>query len=378
MGAALDGGGSSSSTSSCFALSTSSTVVIPAITLRVVAQRVQAVVHRRALDRLRVGVLQDEAAHIVVDDHQLVDPAPTYEAFARAFIAAARFVEHRRIRHLGAGMQVGSAIGQIARRELSPFFPAQRACIDPELDELVFGGRVGLAAVGTQNAHQALGEDPDDAGAHQEWLHAHVDQAGDSARRVVGVNGGQHQVTGERCLDRDLRRLFVADLADHDDVGILAQESAQRAGEGQPDPWFDVQLVDPAELVLHGIFGGEDVAGGLVDAVEACVQRRCLAATGWAGHQDDAVGSPDEPIHDGVFALLEAEVVEAEQHRGLLQQAHHDALEAAAGGNGRYAHVDALASDLQRDTAVLRQSFLGNVELRHDLHARQNRRHELL
>jgi hypothetical protein len=30
------------------------------------------------------------------------------------------------------------------------------------------------------------------------------------------VHGGQHQVAGERGLDRDLRGLEVADLADHD------------------------------------------------------------------------------------------------------------------------------------------------------------------
>ena len=31
------------------------------------------------------------------------------------------------------------------------------------------------------------------------------------------------------------RRLQVADLADHDDVGVLAHDGAQPAGEGEPD-----------------------------------------------------------------------------------------------------------------------------------------------
>ena len=41
----------------------------------------------------------------------------------------------------------------------------------------------------------------------------------------------KHQVAGERRLDRDLRGLAVADLADHDDVRVLAQERAQPAAK---------------------------------------------------------------------------------------------------------------------------------------------------
>jgi hypothetical protein len=54
--------------------------------------------------------------------------------------------------------------------------------------------------------------------------------------RVVGVERREHQVAGERGLDADLGGLEVADLADHDDVGVLAQERAQRRGEREADP----------------------------------------------------------------------------------------------------------------------------------------------
>ena len=52
-------------------------------------------------------------------------------------------------------------------------------------------------------------------------------------RRVVGVQRREHQVAGQRRLDRDLRRLAVADLADHDDVGVGAHHRAQAGGERQ-------------------------------------------------------------------------------------------------------------------------------------------------
>ena len=69
----------------------------------------------------------------------------------------------------------------------------------------------------------------------EERLDAHVDQTGDRARRVVGVQRGEHEVAGQRGLDGDLGGLLVADFADHDDVGVLPQEGAQRVGERQAD-----------------------------------------------------------------------------------------------------------------------------------------------
>src|SRR5947208_1360954 len=71
-------------------------------------------------------------------------------------------------------------------------------------------------------------------------------------------------------------------------------------------------------------------------------------------------------------------IVEAEEDAGLVQDTHHDALEAPAGGDGRDTDVHALAGDLEGDAAVLGETLLGDVERRHDLHARDDGRHELL
>ena len=64
-------------------------------------------------------------------------------------------------------------------------------------------------------------------------LDAHVDEPHRRARRVVGVQRGEHEVAGERGVDRDVGALAVADLADHDDVGVGAHDGAQTGGEGQ-------------------------------------------------------------------------------------------------------------------------------------------------
>ena len=54
--------------------------------------------------------------------------------------------------------------------------------------------------------------------------------------RVVGVQRREHEVAGERRLDRDLRGLAVADLADHDHVGVGADHRAQPGGERRARP----------------------------------------------------------------------------------------------------------------------------------------------
>ena len=82
-------------------------------------------------------------------------------------------------------------------------------------------------------------------------------QPRDRGRGAVGVERGKHQVAGQRGLDRDLRRLQVADLADHDDVRVLAQDRAQRMREGEADLRLHLDLVDAGQLVLDRILDGE-------------------------------------------------------------------------------------------------------------------------
>ena len=110
-----------------------------------------------------------------------------------------------------------------------------------------------------QPARQALRDDQAHRGRDRVGLDAHVDQARQGLRRVVGVQGGEHQVAGLRRLDGDLGGLQVADFADHDHVRVLAQEGAQRGGEGQADLVVDVDLVDAGQIDFRRIFGGRDV-----------------------------------------------------------------------------------------------------------------------
>ena len=101
-------------------------------------------------------------------------------------------------------------------------------------------------AAGAELAHQALCQHTQERRAEQERLYAHIAQTGDGAERIIGVQGGQHQVAGERGLNSDLRGFFVADFANHDDVGVLPQDGPERFGKVEVNFRVDLGLANAA------------------------------------------------------------------------------------------------------------------------------------
>ena len=263
----------------------------------------------------------DQRLHPLVDRHQFVDPGAALVAAVAAVVAADRMP------------QAVLALSAAVRAEL---------------------------------AHQALRQHAQQRGRQQEGLDAHVGQAGHRAGRVVGVQRRQHQVAGQRGLHRDLRGLMVADLADHDHVRILAQDGAQRLGEGQVDLGIDLGLADAGQLVLDRVLDRQHIGGRGVDLAERGVERRRLARAGRAGDQHDAVRLGDALREARQRVALHAEAGQRELGLALVEQAQHRAF-AMHAGQRRHPHVDRAPADAQRDAAVLRQALLGDVELGHDL-----------
>src|SRR5439155_498669 len=87
-----------------------------------------------------------------------------------------------------------------------PSMPCSIAALgrDAELFEIDGRGLVLLFAMRAEHANEPLREDADDRRTQEERLDAHVDHAREGAGRIVGVDRGEHEVTGERCVDRDL------------------------------------------------------------------------------------------------------------------------------------------------------------------------------
>ena len=111
------------------------------------------------------------------------------------------------------------------------------------------------AALAVGGGQQLLGHD---ALERDRQLHAHllllvgredVDDAVDGLRRVLGVQGGEHEVAGLGRGQRGRDRLEVAHLADEDHVGVLAQGGLEAEREALR-VGAELALVDDAALVL--------------------------------------------------------------------------------------------------------------------------------
>ena len=151
------------------------------------------------------GLSDDEITHLVVHRHDLEEcHAPLVAAVAA--VAAAASVERPSL--------------DVLRLEL-------------KFHELLEGGGELLATGGTDPADQALSDDRLDRRGQQEAFNAEVGETQHRGRCVVGVQGGEDQVTGERSLDRDLRGFEVTNLTHQNDVGVLTQERTEQRREGQ-------------------------------------------------------------------------------------------------------------------------------------------------
>ena len=87
---------------------------------------------------------------------------------------------------------------------------ALSTCHQPESTQFSLIWSVGLAAAGADPTHQTLGHDADQGGGDHEGFHSHFIQSGDGARCVIGMQGAQHQMSGESSLDCGFGCLQIA------------------------------------------------------------------------------------------------------------------------------------------------------------------------
>ena len=148
-----------------------------------------------------------------------------------------------------------------------------------------------------------------------------LDHAADGLGGVDRVQGREDEVARLGGLERGLRRLGVAQLADQDRVRVLAQHAPERLGEAlRVEP--DLALVDDAVAVgmedLDRILDRDDVlVPRPVDVVEHRRERRRLARAGGAGDEHEAAVLAGEAADAGRQAqLLEARHVARDDAEG--------------------------------------------------------------
>ena len=169
--------------------------------------------------------------------------------------------------------------------------------------------------------------------------------------------------------------LGVAGLADHDHVGVVADDRAQHAREVELDVGPHLDLGDAVDLVLDRVLDADQLVAGLVEVAQGGVERRGLAAAGRAGDQEHAVRRRQRVQEARRQLGPEAEIGEIAALGALVQDADDQALAVHRGRRGD-AQVDPAPEQGEPRAAVLRQPALGDVELGQDLDARDHRRRQ--
>src|SRR5258708_12586345 len=87
-----------------------------------------------------------------------------------------------------------------------------------------------------------------------------------------------------------------------------------------------LDLVDAREVVLDGIFGGDDFAVWAVQLAQGTVQSRSLSGAGGTCHQKDAIGPADDVLERAVVVFAESEVPDTDFNVVAVENAHDDRL----------------------------------------------------
>ncbi len=134
-------------------------------------------------------------------------------------------------------------------------------------------------AFGADLAGEPLGDDGVERRGDEERLDPHVEQPVDGGRGVIGMERGEDEVPGQGGLDGDLGGFEIADLPDHDDIGVLPEERSQGGGEVKADVLVHLDLVDAHEVVFNRILGRHDIFRLLVQLGEGRIEGGGLCRT---------------------------------------------------------------------------------------------------
>src|SRR3982075_151424 len=133
--------------------------------------------------------------------------------------------------------------------------------------------------------------------------------------------------------------LCISDLPHHDHVRILANESAQGSGKRETDLRLDLRLVDAGNLILNGVFDGQNLSCRVVEYAEHGRKRCRLTAARWPGDDDQAVRKLEEVSELGFVRRRQAKLGDFE-NASIFWQQSDDGRFSKLCRHGRDADVD--------------------------------------
>ena len=75
-------------------------------------------------------------------------------------------------------------------------------------------------------------------------------------------------MTGQTGLNGNLRRFQIPDFTNHDHIRVLSKDSPKPPGEGHIHLGVDLGLADTRQVVLDGVFDGQNIAASVVDLLQ--------------------------------------------------------------------------------------------------------------
>ena len=158
--------------------------------------------------------------------------------------------------------------------------------------------------------------------------------------------------------------------------GSCRRNARSARAKGEADRFVHRHLHDAFEIVFDRFFRREQLRIDRVDLSQARIERRRFSRTGRAGDNENAVRAINDFDDVIVDVIGEPERFEIEVDGRAVENSEHDAL-AKLRGQSRNAQIDRAARDIFLDASVLRKPALGDVHVRHHLHARNDRQREM-
>src|SRR5581483_6601209 len=257
--------------------------------------------------------------------------------FADAIGEIQQFVNRRTSPVAGPGTL--NATLAFVEGEIAPLGSIHAACLE------LLGSVVDRLLTGiTDYAYQTLRQDAIQCRDEVVRLHAHVEEAPNYIDHVVGVDGGEHQVTRKRRLNRYLRRLGVANFANQNLVRIVAQNRSQAAREGQSLLLVYGNLRDAANLVLDRIFNRDDLVLFALNLVQRGVECSRFPRTRRTSDQHHPVRLFYVPAKVPQVLFIEPDNIQSQlakflAHRFFVEHAKH-AVFAMHSGHDRNTEID--------------------------------------
>ncbi len=212
---------------------------------------------------------------------------------------------------------------------------------------------------------KTLGNDAAHAGSDEITGHAHVPQTIHGRYCILGVNGGDHQMSGHGRPHGDFRRLTVSNLSHTDDIRILSKNGSESGGEGQSQLLVDLHLRGTGDIVLHRVLQCNEIGALGQKLIHQRIHGAGLSGAGGTHNHDDTGTKSQKPVQLGILRLRHADAAAIKLFTVPHQNTNDDFL-SVNGRQCRHTEIHLGTHELQLRPSVLRHPTLHNVQLGHD------------